>query len=242
MMMACDQIVNEAAKYRYICGGGSFKVPMVVHCASHGGIEMGGGPQQAQSIESRFIGSPGVRVVTPSTPADAKGLMKSAIRDDNVVIFFQHRMLNSTLGSVPEGDHTVPFGQAVLRRTGKDISLVAYALMAHRALEAAKTLEKEGIDAEVLDLRSLVPYDKEAILATIRKTGRLVLIEEGPRTGGVGAELAAFVAEEGFYSLKAPIHRLSAPDSVLPGSRYGAKLFIPQEEDIVHAAREICRT
>ena len=241
IMRAYDQIFNETAKYRYICGGGNFKLPMVIRCAGHGGLEAGGGPQHAQATESRFIGSPGVQVVAPSTPADAKGLLKTAIRVDHPVLFFEHKMLYDLKGPVPAGEEgTLPIGKAAVLREGRDVTLVAYALMAHRALDAAKLLAGQGLEADVVDLRTLVPYDKETLLASVRRTGRAVLIEEGVRTGGVGAELGAFLCEEGFSLLKSPVTRVCAPDTVLPGSRYGAKLMIPQVADIVSAAKKVC--
>lgn len=241
MMRAYDQIFNEIGKYAYICGGGNFKVPLVLRCASSGGLEAGGGPQHAQCTESRFLGSPCIKLLAPSTPADAKGLMKSAIREDNPIIFYEHKMLYNTKGSVAEEDEAmVPIGPAVVLREGKDVTLVAYALMVHRAMEAAEELSGEGIDAEVIDLRTVFPYDKETLLASVGKTGRVVLIEEGVRTGGVTAELGMFLSEEGFSSLKAPPRRVCTPDMIVPGSGHGSKMFIPQVEDIVAAAKGVC--
>lgn len=238
LLRAYDEVTNEAAKYRYICGAGDFKLPMVIRVANFAGIENGGGPQHAQSTESRFIGSPGLKVVIPSTPADAKGLLKTAIREDNPILFFEHKMLYNVKGEVPEDpEFLLPIGPAAVRREGKDVTIVAWSLMAHRALEAAAELAKEGIQAEVIDLRTLIPFDRSTLLTSVKKTGRVVFVEEGTRTGGVGAELAAFLGEEAFGVLKAPHHRVATPDTVIPASRYGAKLFVPQVADIISAAR-----
>jgi pyruvate dehydrogenase E1 component beta subunit len=239
LLRAYDEVTNEIAKYRYISGG-SFEIPVVIRVALFAGIEAGGGPQQAQNTESRFIGSPGMKVVAPSTPGDAKGLLKSAIREGSPVLFFEHKMLYDTKGNVPEdSDFVLPLGSAAVRREGKDVTIVSWALMLHRALDAAKQLAGLGIQAEVVDLRTLVPYDEKTLLTSVRKTGRAVFVEEGTKTGGVGAELGAFVAEEAFKSLKAPIRRVAAPDTVLPASGYGSKLLIPQVSDIVTAVKSV---
>ena len=240
IMRAYDEVTNEAAQYRYICGAGSFKLPMVIRVANFAGIEAGGGAHHSRSTESRFIGSPGLKVVIPSTPGDAKGLLKTAIREDNPVLFFEHKMLYNRSGVVPEDqEFLLPIGPAAVRREGKDITIVAWALMACRALEAAEELAKEGIRAEVIDLRTLVPYDRQTLLGSVKKTGRAVIVEEGTRTGGVGAEVAAFLAEEAFGFLKAPLRRVATPDTVLPASRHGAKLFVPQVADIIAAVRSV---
>ncbi len=240
ILRAYDEVTNEAAQYRYICGAGSFKLPMVVRVANFAGIEAGGGAHHSRSTESRFIGSPGLKVVIPSTPGDAKGLLKTAIREDNPVLFFEHKMLYNTKGDVPaDPKFLLPIGPAAVRREGEDVTIVAWALMACRALEAAQELAKEGIRAEVIDLRTLVPYDRQALLASVQKTGRAIIVEEGTRTGGVGAEVAAFLAEEAFGFLKAPLRRVATPDTVLPASRYGAKLFVPKVADIISAVRSV---
>ena len=240
LFRAYDEVTNEIAKYRYICGGGSFKLPLVIRVANYAGIEAGGGPQHAQNTESRFIGSPGIKVVSPSTPRDAKGLLKTAIREDAPVLFFEHKMLYNTKGEVPEDpEFMLPFGSAAVRREGKDVTIVSWSLMVQRSLDAAEQLAKEGIQAEVIDLRTLIPYDCKTLLDSVKKTGRAMFVEEGTKTGGVGAELAAFLSEEGFNSLKAPVRRVAAPDMVLPASHYGTKLFIPQVADIASAARSL---
>lgn len=240
ILRAYDEVVNEIAKYRYICGGGHFKLPIVIRIAGFAGIEAGGGVQHAESTESRFIGSPGLKVVIPSTPRDAKGLLKSAIREDRPVLFFEHKMLYASSGEVPDdNEFLLPLGSAAIRKEGKDVTIISWALMLHRVLDAAEQLAKEGVQAEVIDLRTLVPYDQRTLLTSVRKTGRAVLVEEGTKTGGVGAELAAFLSEEAFNYLKAPIRRVATPDMVLPASRYGTKLFVPQVADIVTAVRSL---
>ena len=243
IMRAYDEVTNEAAQYRYICGAGAFKLPMVIRVANFAGIEAGGGAHHSRSTESRFIGSPGLKVVIPSTPGDAKGLLKTAIREDSPVLFFEHKMLYGMKGDVPaDPELLLPIGPAVVRREGTDVTICAWALMACRALEAAEELAKEGIRAEIVDLRTLVPYDRQTLLASVRKTGRAVIVEEGTRTGGVGAELAAFLGEEAFGFLKSPLRRVATPDTVLPASRYGTKLFVPQVADIIAAARSVLGT
>jgi pyruvate/2-oxoglutarate/acetoin dehydrogenase E1 component len=184
-----------------------------------------------------------LKVVAPSTPGDAKGLLKSAIREERPVLFFEHKMLYNIKGNVPEdSDFVLPLGSAAVRKEGKDVTVVSWALMLHRVLDAAEQLAKEGIQAEVIDLRTLVPYDRKTLLTSVRKTGRAVFVEEGTKTGGVGAELAAFLAEEALKSLKAPIRRVATPDTVLPASRYGTELLIPQVTDIVKAVKSVMGT
>ena len=240
ILRAYDEVTNEAPQYRYICGAGSFKVPMVVRVANFAGIEAGGGVHHSRSTESRFIGSPGLKVVIPSTPGDAKGLLKAAIREDNPVLFFEHKMLYNVTGDVPaDPEFLLPIGPAAVRREGADVTIVAWALMACRALEAAEELAKEGIRAEVVDLRTLVPFDRQTLLSSVKKTGRAVIVEEGTKTGGVGAEVGAFLGEEGFGLLKAPLRRVATPDTVLPASRYGSKMFVPQTADIISAVRSV---
>jgi pyruvate dehydrogenase E1 component beta subunit len=174
----------------------------------------------------------------PSLPQDAKGLLKSAIRDEAPVLFFEHKLLYNSKGDVTDDpEFLLPIGSAALRRSGKDVTIVGWGLMVHRAMEAADELAKGGVETDVIDLRTLIPYDRTALLASARKTGRVVFVEEGPKTGGVGAELAAFIGEEAFTYLKAPIQRVAAPDTVIPASPYGAKLIVPQVVDVVNAVR-----
>jgi pyruvate/2-oxoglutarate/acetoin dehydrogenase E1 component len=178
-------------------------------------------------------------VVFPSTPYDAKGLIKTAIRDDNPVLFYEHKLLYGIKGPVPDEEYTLPIGKAEVKREGSDATIVSYAWTLHKALRAAEQLAKEGIEAEVIDLRSLRPLDKECIFNSLKKTSKLVTAEEGSKMGGVGAEIAAVVAEEGLHLLDAPVKRLAMAEMIIPSSRYGDQMFIPQEADIVAAVKEL---
>jgi pyruvate/2-oxoglutarate/acetoin dehydrogenase E1 component len=191
------------------------------------------GCSHSQSLEAWVIHCPGLKVVMPSTPADAKGLMKSAIRDDDPVIFFEHRLLYAAKGEVPDGEYIIPLGQADVKREGKDVTVVATAMMVHKALDAAVELSKKGIEVEVLDPRSLVPLDYEALIGSIKKTGRLLIVHEACKTGGMGGEIAAIAAKEAFGYLDAPIERIAAPDVPVPYSPPLEKYYIPKKEDIV---------
>jgi pyruvate/2-oxoglutarate/acetoin dehydrogenase E1 component len=233
--LAGDQIANQMAKLRYMTGG-QVKVPMVLRL--QGGTGRSAGAQHSQSLEAWLVHVPGLRVLMPSTPADAKGLLKSAIRSDDPVVFLEHKALYALKGEVPEGEHLVPLGQARLAREGGAVSLITYSRMVHYALEAAQALEKEGIDAEVLDLRSLNPLDWEAVLASVRKTRRAVVVSEGHRTAGFGAELSARIAEEAFDLLAAPVARLAAKDVPVPATHL-EKLSIPSPSEIADAARAL---
>lgn len=237
---AMDTIANEAAKYRYICGGGEFKVPMVIRVGSTG---MGGGEgsQHSQSVEATFMHIPGLKIAIPSTPPDAVGLFRTAVRDNNPVLFFEHRQLKRSKAAeeVPlDPDFMVPLGQAVVRRSGTDLTLVTYAYMVQKCLAAADQLAGHGIEAEVIDLRSLLPWDKEAVLKSVARTGRLIVVSEDCKTAGVGAEIAATVSEEGFSSLKAPVQRVCYPDMIVPGTVHGESLFMIDVKDIVAVGRK----
>jgi pyruvate/2-oxoglutarate/acetoin dehydrogenase E1 component len=238
LLYAADSIANQAAKYRYMCGGGEFKVPMVVRAAG-GGSANGAGCHHGQSMEATFIHFPGLKVVFPSTPYDAKGLLKTAIRDNNPVIFFEHKLLYSVKGPVPEEEYTIPIGKAEIKREGGDVTIVTYAWTLHKALKAAEQLAKEGIEAEVVDLRTLRPLDKEYFINSLKKTSRLIVAEEGTKMGGVGAEVAAIVAEEALQYLDAPVKRIAGAETIIPSSRYGDQLVIPQEIDIIKAVKEL---
>jgi pyruvate/2-oxoglutarate/acetoin dehydrogenase E1 component len=237
-MYAADSIANQAAKYRYMCGGGPFKVPVVYRIAG-GGSSNGAGCHHGQSLEATFLHFPGLKVVFPATPYDAKGLIKTAIRDDNPVLFYEHKLLYGIKGPVPDEEYTLPIGKAEVKREGSDVTIVSYAWTLHKALRAAEQLAKEGIEAEVIDLRSLRPLDKECIFHSLKKTSKLVTAEEGSKMGGVGAEIAAVVAEEGLHLLDAPVKRLAMAEMIIPSSRYGDQMFIPQEADIVAAVKEL---
>lgn len=231
-----DQIVNQAAKMRYMFGG-KIKLPLVIRTSSGAGFASAA--QHSQSLEAWFTHVPGLKVVLPSTPYDAKGLLKSAIRDDNPVLFIESKALYRFRGEVPEEEYTLPFGVAEVKREGQDVTVVTYAQMVHTALAAAQKLEAQGISLEVIDLRTLSPLDKEAILRSVEKTGRLVILHEACKTGGFGAEVAALVAEEGFDSLDAPIKRVAAPDIPVPYTTPLEKFYIPNEGNLIEAVREI---
>ncbi len=230
LTLAMDEIVNSAGKLRYLSGG-QFSFPLVVVAMTGTGWTVGA--QHNHNLEAWFVHSPGLKVVMPSTAADYKGLLKSAIRDDNPVLFFVDMSLSFEPGAVPEGEHIVPLGKAALRRAGTDISLISYGKTVRACEAAAQQLAERGISAEVLDLRSLKPLDEEAILATVRKTGRLVIVHEANRMCGVGAEIAAIVAEKAFDALKAPVQRITSPDVPAPSSYPLEMLFTPQAETIV---------
>ena len=234
--LVLDQMVNHAAKMRHSFGGKA-KVPMVLRTFFGAGTSAGS--SHSQSLEAWVVHCPGLKVVMPSTPADAKGLLKSAIRDDDPVIFFEHRLLYAMKGKVPDGEVYIPLGQAEVKRVGKDVTVVATATMVHKALEAAEELSREGIDIEVLDLRSLSPLDSESLVASVKKTGRLLVAHEACITGGIGAEIAAIAAKEAFGFLDAPIERIGAPDVPVPYSPVLEKRYLPNKEDIVTRVRSM---
>ncbi|WP_395453635.1 alpha-ketoacid dehydrogenase subunit beta (plasmid) [Azospirillum melinis] len=233
---AMDEIVNSAGKLRYVSGG-QFKFPMVVLAMT--GAGWGVGAQHNHNIESWFVHSPGLKMVMPSTPADFKGLLKAAIRDDNPVLVFADIALGYSAGEVPDGIDAIPLGQAALRRTGDDVTLVSYAKTVGTCLAAADRLAESGISADVLDLRSLKPLDEDAILRSVAKTGRLVVVHEASRLCGVGAEVAALVAEKAFASLRAPVLRLTGPDAPAPASFPLEQAFVPQADAVVAAVQSL---
>jgi len=232
-----DEIFNQAAKMRYMFGGKA-TVPMVIRTSCGGG--MSAAAQHSQCMEAWFTHIPGIKTVLPATAADAKGLMISAIRDDNPVIYIEHKQLLFTAaGEVPEGEYLVPLGKADIKREGSDVSIVTWSGMLPKALRAADLLEKEGINAEVVDLRTLVPLDKETILKSVGKTGKVVIVHEAVRTGGFAGEIAAIIADEGFDLLNAPIKRVTAPDTPVPFSPVLEQAFLPNEAKIVAAVKEL---
>jgi len=237
-LYASDSIANQAAKYRYMCGGGEFRVPVVYRIAG-GGSSGGSGCHHGQSLEATFIHFPGLKVVFSSSPYDAKGLIKTAIRDNNPVLFYEHKLLYGVKGMVPEEEYLLPIGKAEVKREGKDVTIVSYAWTLHKVLKAAEELAKEGIEAEVIDLRSLRPLDRECMLNSVKKTSKLVTAEEGTKMGGVGAEIAAIVAEEGLQYLDAPIKRVAGLETIIPSSAYGDQMVIPQIPDIVKTVKEL---
>ncbi len=247
LYLAMDQLANQAAKMCYMSGG-TVKVPLVMR-APVGATSRGA--QHAQSLEAFFCHVPGLKVLAPSTAYDAKGLLKSAVRDENPVIIFEHKLLYgskgarsergslSAVGEVPDEDYLVPIGQGAIRREGRDVTIVGKLLTVYRALAAADELAREGIEAEVIDPRTLVPLDKELILASVRKTGRLVVVEEDNRTGGWAGEIAAMVAEEAFFWLDAPVKRVSAPDTPPPFAPVMEQFYVPSVERVVEAVKSL---
>ncbi len=232
---AFDQITEVAAKNHYRWGA---SVPLVIRAPFGGGVH--GGPFHSECPEGWFFHSPGLKLVAPSTPYDAKGLLKAAIRDPNPVIYFEHKFLYRRIKAVlPDEDFIVPIGKADVKRAGSDVSVITYGAMVHLALEAAELLAKDGIELEVVDLRTLIPLDKEAIYQSVRKTGKAITLHEDNKTGGIGAEVAALLAEECFDSLDGPIMRVAAPDTPVPFSTPLEEFFLPKVSDIVAAARKL---
>jgi pyruvate/2-oxoglutarate/acetoin dehydrogenase E1 component len=237
--IAMDQLVNQAAKTRYMFGGKG-KVPMVVRTPAGSGT--GAAAQHSQSLEAWMAHIPGLKVVQPSTAYDAKGLLKAAMDDDNPVIFYEHKLLYRTQCDVPEEQYSIPLGKADIKRKGKDVTIVATAIMVHKALEAALELEKEGIDVEIVDPRTLVPLDEETIIESVKKTGRLIVVHEAVKRGGFGGEIASMIAEsEAFDYLDSPIKRLGGLAVPVPYNPTLEKAVIPQVPDIIEAVKETVR-
>ena len=236
LTLASDMIVNHAAKLRYLSGGKS-SFPLVMRVKAGAGF--GAGCQHSHNLEAWLAHCPGLKVVMPSTPADAKGLLKSAIRDPNPVVILEDMLLYFQFGPVPEGEHLVPIGPAEIKRPGRDVTVVAWSKMVGVALRAADRLAADGIEAEVVDLRTLAPLDTATILASVRRTGRLVVVHEANRTGGFGGEIAAVVMEEALDSLKAPLRRVCGPDIPVPASPPLERWYIPNEERLMAAVRDI---
>lgn len=234
--LASDQIVNNAAKMCYAYNGEK-SVPIVIRAPYGAGSRSG--MHHSQNLESWFAATPGLKVVMPSNAADAKGLLKAAIRDNNPVIFLEHKMLLGARSPAPEGDHIVPIGKAAVPREGTDLTIVCCGSMVPKALKAAEALEKEGISAEVVDLRTIRPLDEEAILASVKKTHRLLITHEANKTGGIGGEVAALVAEKAMGFLDAPIVRVCAPDTPVPFSPTMEDFYIPSAERIIAAAKDL---
>jgi len=247
LFCAMDQMANQVAKMRYMSGG-KLTVPLVMRAPV--GVT-GRGSQHAQMMETFFVPLPGIKIVAPATAYDAKGLLKAAVRDENPVLMFEHKLLYGSKGprtesgsvdgssDIPEGDYTVPIGKGIVRREGTDVTIIATLLMMHRAMDAAKLLEADGISAEIIDPRSLVPFDWDLVKASVAKTNRVITVEESPKRGGIGAEIAATLAEEMLDSLVAPIRRIAAPNTPAPFSPPMEKYYIPDAERIAAAAREL---
>ena len=236
LTLSMDALINSAGKLRYLSGG-QFEFPLVVLALT--GAGWGVGAQHNHNLEAMFVHAPGLKVVMPSNAADFKGLLKSAIRDDNPVLFFMDLALGFTPGAVPEGEHVVPLGQAAVLRSGRDVTLVSYAKTVGACLGAAEQLAAQGIGAEVIDLRTLKPLDEATILRSVRKTGRLVVVHEAAAPCGVGAEVAAIVGEKAFASLKAPVRRVTGPDAPAASSWMLEQAGVPQAEAVQRAALEI---
>jgi len=234
--VALDQLYNQAAKMKYMFGGKA-KIPLVMRTSCGAGI--GAAAQHSQCLEAWFMHVPGLKVVMPSTPYDAKGLLISSIQDDNPVVFLEHKMLYASEGEVPDGDYDIPLGSADIKREGNDVTVVATAQMVHTALGAAEKLSADGISVEVVDPRTLSPLDEETILNSVRKTHRLVIVHEEVKFAGSGAEIAAVAAEKAFDRLDAPILRVAAPFSPVPFSPPLEKEFIPSEEKILQAVKTV---
>ncbi len=235
MPCAMNQISNMVAKTHYLWGA---PAPLVLRGPSGGNVH--GGPFHSQNPEMWFVHNPGLKVACPATPYDAKGLIKAAIRDNNPVIFFEHKYLYRRIKEeVPAEDYVVPLGKARVARQGRDLSIITYAAMVHTALEASEFLSKEGIEAEILDMRTLAPLDREAVAQTVRKTNKVILLHEDTRTGGIAGELAAIINEEAFDALDGPIVRITAQDSPVPFSPPQEEYFLPKVSDIVREARRL---
>jgi pyruvate dehydrogenase E1 component beta subunit len=247
LFCAMDQVANQVAKMRYMSGG-KLEVPMVMRAPV--GVT-GRGAQHAQMMEPYFVPLPGIKIACPATAYDAKGLLKAAVRDGNPVLLFEHKLLYGSKGAraetgsvdassdIPDGDYTVPIGKGIVRREGSDVTIIATLLMMHRAMHAAELLEKERISTEVIDPRSLVPFDWEMVKESVAKTGRVVTVEESPRRGGLGAEIAATLAEEMIDFLVAPVKRVAAPDTPAPFSPPMEKFYVPDAARIAQAARDL---
>ncbi len=235
--VACDALINQAAKQRFMLGG-QVKIPVVFRTPAGSGT--GAAAQHSQSLEAMFCHIPGLKVIMPSTPYDAKGLLKAAIRDDNPVLFFEHKLGYAVKGEVPDEPYVVPIGKADVKREGKDLSMISYSYTVHKCLEAAKMLEKDGIDAEVLDLRTLSPLDTQSIISSVKKTGRVLIAHEAVQKFGVGAEVASVIADsDAFFYLDRPIRRFGGEDIPIPYPPHLERDVVPQAESIYSAAKSL---
>ncbi len=234
LAVCMDQIVNQVAKARYMFGG-QYRLPMVIRTPCGGGLNAG--PQHSQCLEAWFAHVPGLKVVMPATPYDVKGLLKTAIRDDNPVLFVENKALYGLKGEIPEEEYLVPIGQADVKRPGRDVTVVATSRMVHQSLEAAQTLAKEGIEAEVIDLMTITPLDRETIFKSVEKTSKLVIAHEAVKAFGIGAEISAMVCEEMIDCLDGPILRVGAPYTPVPFSP--ERFYLPNAEDVIQAVRKV---
>jgi len=234
--LVMDQIANQIAKYNFMTGGQG-NVPVVIR--TQGGVGNGLAGQHSQSLEAMFYHIPGLKVVIPSTPYDAKGLLKTSIREDDPVIFIEHKLLYQTEGEVPDDEYLIPFGKADIKRKGKDLTILTYSYMTGECLKAAEILNQQDIKAEVIDLRTLVPLDEQAIITSVEKTSRLVVVHEAPMRGGVGGDIVSRVIEKAFYSLEAPVKRVAGKNTTIPFNKMLEKLCIPSVDDIVKGVLEV---
>lgn len=235
-LLIMDQLINQAAKMRFMSGGGS-RVPFVLR--TQGGIGNGLAAQHSQSLEAIFYHTPGLKLVMPSTARDAKGLLKSAIRDDEPVVFLEHKLLYKTEGEVPESDFSIPIGKGDVKRRGRDVTLIAWSNMIPKALDASKELSAEGIDVEIIDPRTLVPLDKELILESVSKTEHVVIVQEAIRRGGVASDIASIIMEEAFDYLDAPVRIVAGKNTAIPYNLNLEQSCIPSKEDIKGAVRQV---
>ena len=235
-LLAIDQIVNNAAKIHYMFGGNA-KVPVVIRAPQGAGHQLGA--QHSQSLEAYFLHCPGLRVVIPATPADAKGLLKASIRQENPVIFLEHESLYGVKGEVPDGDYVVPLGTANVMRVGKDVTIISYSKCVYDSMAAAEALENEGIDAEVIDLRTLNPLDHGTVVESVKKTVKAIIVYEGWRTGGAGAEIASQIYEAAFDHLDAPVERVATLDTPMPYNARLERAALPSAADIVKVAERL---
>ncbi len=236
--MGCcmEEILNQTAKLRYMFGG-KMKLPLVIR--TQGGAGFSAAAHHSQSLEALLTHIPGLKVVMPSTAYDAKGLLKASIRDDNPVIFIEHKFLTHFRGPVPEADYTIPLAEADIKRKGDNVTIVSWSYMVHVALKAAERLAAEGIEAEVIDVRTLKPLDETTILDSAEKTGKVIILQEACRTTGFAAEVAAIIADKAFDYLDGPIKRVTAPDTPVPFSPVLERFFMPSDEDVIQAVKEI---
>ena len=233
-----DQVFNQVAKVRFMLGG-QVTVPMVIR--TQGGAGKSYAAQHSQSLEAWFMHVPGLKIVMPSSPYDAKGLLKSAIRDDNPVLFIEHKLLYNIKGNVPEEEYLIPLGKSEIKKEGKDITVVSYSRMANVALEAAEILKQDEIDIEIVDLRTLTPLDISTVVTSVKKTGNLLIVEEGCKTCGVGAEICARIVEESFDYLDNQVERIAALDSPIPFNQNLEKMIIPQIETVIDRVKKLLK-
>ncbi len=239
LTLAMDQIANQAAKIHYMFGG-QLKVPLVIRSPFGAGKSIAA--HHSQSLEAWFMHTPGLKVAVPSTAYDAKGLLKTAIRDDDPVMFFEHKICYTTESLIPDEEYLIPFGEADLKREGEDVTVVATFWMVHQSFKAADYLAKRGVEVEIIDPRTLVPLDKETVIQSVKKTGRLLIVEEDCKTCGIGAEIAAIVAEEAFDYLESPIKRIAEPDTPIPFSPVLENHVIPNEKVIIKGVEDLLRS